>query len=91
MGAKRSGIVDWLHAHPAVKRLVARTVPLTTVQKAIIPKIGFIIKLDANGQITKSYWDTSGEVISEVSEANEYEGQLVIGSIGADRIGVLAL
>ncbi len=91
MGAKRSKLVDFLHARPTMKRVFAKLVPLATVQNIFIPKIGFVLKLDASGKIAQSYWDLSGQTITQVSEADEYDGKLFIGSIAADRIAVFDL
>lgn len=91
MGAKRSKIVDFLHPRPTTKRIFAKLIPLATVQNIFIPKIGFVLKLDARGRITHSYWDLSGQTITQVSEVDEYDGKLFVGSIAADRIAVFDL
>ena len=91
MGAKRSKMIDFLHARPTLKRVVAKLLPLKSVQEIAVPKIGFVLKLDRDGHIVKSYWDLGGQVITQVSEADEYEGKLYVGSIAADRIAVLDL
>ena len=91
MGAKRSKMIDFLHARPTMKRVIAKLVPLKSVQEIAVPKIGFVLKLDRDGHIVKSYWDLSGQVITQVSEADEYDGKLYVGSIAADRIAVLDL
>lgn len=91
MGAKRSKLVDFLHARPTMKRVFAKLMPLKTVQNIFVPKVGFVLRLDRDGRIVKSYWDASGDVITQVSEVDEYDGKLYIGSIAADRIAVLDL
>ena len=91
MGAKRSKIIDFLHARPTLKRMFAKMVPLATLQNAVIPKIGLVLQLDKDGRIMRSLWDTTGDAISQISEADEYDGKLYIGSIAADRIAVLDL
>jgi sugar lactone lactonase YvrE len=91
LGAKRSKIVDYLHARPTLKRIIAKTIPLDAFQKYFVPKVGVVVHLDARGPITRAYWDPTGEVIADVSEASEHDGRLYIGSIANDRIGVLDL
>jgi sugar lactone lactonase YvrE len=91
MGAKRSKLIDFLHARPTMKRVFAKLIPLKTMQELVVPKVGFVLKLDRDGRIVKSYWDSSGQVITQVSEADEYDGKLYVGSIAADRIAVLDL
>jgi sugar lactone lactonase YvrE len=91
MGAKRSRFIDFLHPRPTLKRVLAKILPLRALQKLVVPKLGFVVQLDANGAVSKTLWDTSGQTISEISEVDEYDGKLYIGSIGADRIAVLDL
>jgi sugar lactone lactonase YvrE len=91
LGAKRSGLIDFFHPRPTAKQALARIVPLEIVQKYFVPKIGLVLHLDANGKILESLWDESGSFIRQISEANEVGQKLYIGSIEADRIGIVDL
>lgn len=91
LGAERNPTIDALHAHPLLKRIVHKLVPLEFFQRYFVPKIGLVVKLDAEGKIVESLWDPTGNSVADVSEAREHEGRLYIGSLDADRVGVLDL
>jgi sugar lactone lactonase YvrE len=91
LGAKRSAIMDTMHAHPGLKSFVSRVVPLETLQNYVVPKIGLVISLDQTGKIVESLWDQTGSFARQLSEANELGGRLFLGSVDFDRIAVLEL
>lgn len=91
MGAKRSPILDFLHPRPALKRVFAKLVPMAKFQEHLIPKVGWALQLGPDGQPVASFWDTEGAYLRELSAVIEHEGRLWLGSITADRIGVLEL
>ena len=91
MGAKRSPILDFLHPRPALKRVFAKLVPMAKFQEHLIPKVGWALQLGPDGQPVASFWDTEGAYLRELSAVIEHVGRLWLGSITADRIGVLEL
>ncbi|MCK6548665.1 SMP-30/gluconolactonase/LRE family protein [Myxococcota bacterium] len=91
LGAKRSVLVDLMHPRPALKKIVAKLIPLKTFQETFIPKIGLVAKLDPSGKIERLLWDTTGESIRQISHVVEHDGRLWFGSIAHDRIAVLDL
>lgn len=56
-----------------------------------LPKYGLIIELDSQGKIIRSLHDPRASVISSVSEVEDVNGVLYLGSFQAPFIGKLDL
>lgn len=84
----RKPIVDALHAYPRIKNLVAR-LPADLQPKAV--DYGLVLALDEDGRLLASYHDPDGDHLKEITSVEEHQGRLYLGSLGNDRIGVLAL
>lgn len=84
----RNDLVDGLHPHPWVKSLIAK------LPKSFWPSpqpYGFVIAVDEQGQIIKSFQDPSGENLNTVTSAYERDNYLYLGSLINDRIGKFKL
>jgi sugar lactone lactonase YvrE len=80
----RNEAVDRLHPYPYLKSLLSK------LPKAFWPKpkpYGLVLALDENGRIVRSLQDPTGNHLSEITSAREYDGYLYLGSLHADRIG----
>jgi sugar lactone lactonase YvrE len=79
----RNPTADWLHPRPWLKSF------LSTLPKFLWPApepYGLVLALDEQGRITQSLHDPTGEVVKEVTSAEEYDGYLYLGSLHGDRV-----
>lgn len=84
----RDGLLDRVHPHPALKRLVSK------IPRRFWPApkpYGLVLALDEKGSIVKSYHDPSGERLRDITSAVEHEGHLYLGSLRERKIGKLRL
>lgn len=80
----RSDMLDSIHSNPTVKKIVY-ALPDCMQPKQVA--FGMIMKLSETGMILKTYYDTSGKTVSEVSSVEEHDGYLYLGGDRADHIG----
>jgi ribose transport system permease protein len=86
----RTPAYDLALRHPQFrKRLVKRLPP----DEWIFPNIntGCIVKFDAHGRVTETYWDQGGQHHPMISSMREHRGYLYIGGVSNNRIGRLKL
>lgn len=77
--ADKFSFLDWVAPWPSIRALIAKLVSQEAMM-SMIPKYGLLIELDAQGQIIRSLHDPSGQVVPAVSEADEKDGVLYLGS-----------
>ncbi len=82
----RSSALDVLHQYPTIKSFLSR-LPVSLWLKS--KRYGFVVALDEQGNITKTYQDPAGKHLYDITSAQEYGGYLYLGSLHADRIGKL--
>ncbi|MCX6131310.1 MAG: SMP-30/gluconolactonase/LRE family protein, partial [Proteobacteria bacterium] len=84
----RDALLDALHPYPWIKSILAR-VPLKMLPK---PKAySFVVAYDERAQVLQNYQDPSGKTLGNVTSVEEYRGELYMGSLLGDAIGVIAL
>jgi len=79
----RNPVMDWLHPKPWLKSFIS------TLPRFLWPKpkpYGFVLSLDEQGHITKNLQDPTGEIVKEVTSAEEYDGYVYLGSLHGDRV-----
>ncbi|MCB1304121.1 MAG: strictosidine synthase family protein [Leptospiraceae bacterium] len=84
----RNPVMDFLHPHPFLKKIVSR------LPKFLWPKpkpYGFVLEIDGDDQYLRSFQDPSGENLKEVTGAKDDGKNLYLGSLHNDRIGILPM
>lgn len=84
----RNPMADWLHPKPCLKSV------LSTLPRFMWPKpkpYGLVLALDEQGNIVRSLHDPTGELVKEVTSAEEHDGYLYLGSLHGDRVWRYAL
>lgn len=81
---KRDDLLDKIHPKPLIKKLVYG-LPLW-LQPKVVP-FGMIMHLNNNGEVLKTYYDTTGKFVSEASSIEEHNGYLYIGGDISNHIG----
>jgi sugar lactone lactonase YvrE len=79
----RNPTADWLHPRPWLKSV------LSTLPGFLWPSpepYGLVLALDEQGQIRESLQDPTGEIVKEVTSAEEHDGFLYLGSLHGDRV-----
>ena len=84
----RNPMIDRLHPHPMLKRLLSKLPGL--VWPAPKP-YGFVVEIDPGGRYLRSLHDPTGKHIKEITGVVEHEGHLYLGSLHGDRIGKVAV
>lgn len=84
----RNPIMDWLHPHPTLKRLLSK---LPRFAWPAPRPYGLVVELDPDGRFLRSLHDPTGEHLKEVTGAVEHGGALYLGSLHGDRIGKVAI
>lgn len=88
MASTRKRLLDMAHPYPVIKDAIA------SLPKALRPKAvrwGYVLEVDADGQPLRSLQDPSGDVVDAVTSAEERDGQLWLGTLNGNGIGVLTL
>jgi sugar lactone lactonase YvrE len=88
MASTRKRLLDMAHPYPVVKDAIA------SLPKALRPKAvrwGYVLEVDADGQPLRSLQDPSGDIVDAVTSAEERDGQLWLGTLTGNGIGVLIL
>lgn len=84
----RDRLIDGLQPYPWIKGLLAK-LPTQLLPK---PKAySLVVAYDENGQVLQSLHDPSGKNIGNITSVEEYNGELYMGSLGGDAIGVYTL
>ncbi|MBX9788983.1 MAG: SMP-30/gluconolactonase/LRE family protein [Pirellulales bacterium] len=84
----RNSTIDRLHPYPFLKKALSR------LPKALWPApapYGFVVALDEQGNILRSFQDPDGQNYREVTSAHEHDGALYFGTLSGDRVGRLEL
>ena len=79
----RNSTADWLHPSPWLKSC------LSTLPGFLLPApepYGLVLELDEQSRILQSLHDPTGEVVKEVTSAEEHENFLYLGSLHGDRV-----
>lgn len=81
---RRNDLLDKIHPKPGVKKMVY-AVPLWMQPKQ--EAFGMIMHISEEGEVLKTYYDTTGKFVSEVSSVEEYNGYLYLGGDLTGHIG----
>jgi len=84
----RNANLDLMHPYPWLKNFSAK---LPEAIKPKPPAYGLVVALNEHGEVLKSYHDTDGKHIQEVTSVQEHNGFIYLGSRRNDRIGKLKL
>jgi len=85
LAALRDPALDWIHARPWAKNLVAKLMRLG-LQPAPSGGAGIVLVVDEAGRILESFQDPEGRHVSQVTTAELHDGSLFLGSISGDWI-----
>jgi len=84
----RDRLIDGLQPYPWIKGLLAK-LPTELLPK---PKsYSLVVAYDENGQVLQSLHDTDGKNLGNITSVEEYNGELYMGSLTGDAVGVLPL
>uniref|UniRef100_UPI00398E7D2E adipocyte plasma membrane-associated protein n=1 Tax=Pristiophorus japonicus TaxID=55135 RepID=UPI00398E7D2E len=72
-------MMDFLAPRPWLKNLIFKLFSQETTMK-FVPKYGLVLELNEDGSIRRSFHDPHGTVVPAVSEADEHDGYLYLGS-----------
>jgi sugar lactone lactonase YvrE len=84
----RNPTADWMHPRPWLKST------LSILPGFLWPapeQYGLVLALDEKGRIVKSLHDPTGEIVTEVTSAEEHGGYLYLGNLHRDRVWRYAL
>jgi sugar lactone lactonase YvrE len=81
----RNGFIDWALERPWVRKVAAR-LPLAAFAGAA-PRYGFVLALDADGNVVHNLQDPSGEGFAGISSVVRHEDTLYFGSLLESAIG----
>ncbi|WBX72999.1 SMP-30/gluconolactonase/LRE family protein [Tenacibaculum pacificus] len=81
---KRDKSLDEIHPKPLVKKIVYG-LPSFMQPKAV--PYGMLMHLSSNGEIIKTYYDTTGEFVAEATSVEEHNGYLYLGGDVSGHIG----
>ncbi|PVD25747.1 hypothetical protein C0Q70_13407 [Pomacea canaliculata] len=87
--ANLPSVLDTYGTQPAIREHIMQMPREDVMMQS--PKFGIIVELDANGKIIRSLQDPSGHVYSGVSEVNEVNNVLYLGSFEKNFIGRIDL
>ncbi len=81
---RRDPAVDWLMAHPFLRKVVWR---LPSFIQPEIKRYAFVLGLDNNGKVIRNLQDPSPQCFAQIANVVEHKGNLYFGSIGESAIG----
>lgn len=84
----RKPLLDRLHPWPRLKELLAK------IPDALRPgpiRSGYVLELDEDGRVLRTLQDPDGQRLFGTTSALEHDGELYVGSLVAEHIGVLPL
>ncbi|SMF40334.1 SMP-30/gluconolactonase/LRE family protein [Pseudobacteriovorax antillogorgiicola] len=82
----RSKLIDFLQMFPKLKNL------LSNLPRNLFPQpaaYGFVVVVSPEGEFIRSYHDTNGSVASAVTAVEEYQGQLIMGTLRGEQIMIV--
>jgi len=85
----RNGFVDWAAGRPWIRKVAAR-LPLARFSGAA-PRYGFVLGLDADGNVIHNLQDPSGKGYAGISSVLRVGEVLYLGSLLEDSVGRLSL
>ncbi|XP_025105912.1 adipocyte plasma membrane-associated protein-like isoform X2 [Pomacea canaliculata] len=77
--AHKFSLLDWAAPRPWVRSLITKFLS-QNLMMSLLPKYGLLLEVDKEGRIIKSFHDPTGETVPSVSEAEEHNGVLYLGS-----------
>ncbi len=80
---RRNDLLDKIQGKPAIKKILVGIPWLQPKQEAY----GMLMHLSQEGEILKTYYDTTGEKVAEASSIEEHRGHLYLGGDLAGHIG----
>ena len=83
----RNGFIDWALERPWIRTVAAR-LPLTWFADAA-PRYGFVLGLDADGNVVHNLQDPSGRHFAGISSVIRHGDMLYFGSLLEDSVGAL--
>jgi len=83
--AKRTTFMDLIHPYPFLKSLVSK---LPSSLYPVPKPQGYVVALDSNGKIVENLQDLSGEYVASISDCEERDGDLYLGSLISPWISV---
>ncbi|KAK3596049.1 hypothetical protein CHS0354_032577 [Potamilus streckersoni] len=83
-------LVDFSAPRPWLRKLVTKLLSQEVLMR-FIPKYGLIAELDEQGEIVRSLHDPTGTKIPAVSEVEDHDGVMYLGSYGLPYISKLHL
>lgn len=81
---RRDDLLDKMQPKPGMKKIIF-AIPLWLQPKQ--EPFGMIMHISNDGEILKTYYDTSGKIVSEASSVEEHNGYLYLGGDLTDHIG----
>lgn len=84
----RDRLIDGLQSYPWIKGLLAK------LPSKLLPKpkaYSLVVAYDENGQVLQSLHDPSGRNLGNITSVEEYNGELYMGTLTGDAIGVYTL
>jgi len=85
---RRDDLLDKFQPKPGMKKLIY-AIPIWLQPKQ--ESFGMIMNISEEGEILKTYYDTSGKIVSEASSVEEHNGFLYLGGDLTDHIGKFPL
>jgi len=86
---RRFSAYDFLARRPWIRQFLAKVIDLESVAQLVARPYGLLLELDQDGAVSRSLHDPSGTVIGAVSEVEDVDGVLYLGSYKAPFIGKL--
>ncbi|XP_046364773.2 adipocyte plasma membrane-associated protein-like [Haliotis rufescens] len=77
--AEKFSMLDFTSDKPWLRSLITKIVSQETIVR-LVPKYGLLLEVDKAGQIVQSLHDPMGTVVPSVSEVEEKDGVLYLGS-----------
>ncbi|MEM8933362.1 MAG: SMP-30/gluconolactonase/LRE family protein [Acidobacteriota bacterium] len=84
----RNTRVDALHPRPDTKAILAKLPKIAWPKPA---NYGLVIGLDETGRVVRTLQDPGGDIVPQVTSAEEVDGVLYLGNLDKDFIGRVAL
>ncbi|ESO96507.1 hypothetical protein LOTGIDRAFT_115667, partial [Lottia gigantea] len=86
--ADKFNFLDFVCDKPWIKTLVTKVLSMDLIKK-VVPKYGLLIEVNSEGKIVRSLHDPTGEKIPAISEAEEHNGVIYLGSYNLPYISKL--
>lgn len=85
----RNSFIDWALQRPWIRKVAAR-LPLSLFAGSA-PRYGFVLGLDAEGNVLRNLQDPSGDSFAGISCVVHHNGDLYLGSLLEEAVGRLSL